>query len=604
MKRYSAFSNILYLLRRINQYNRWYLPLQAGLLAVNMTLPMIATLLPTTAVGAITRGGGLEQYLAAVTAMVLLYAVLTFLRHYWTRWMLVCQMTFRGHDCVASLAEKVLTADYCLLEPAEGQRRMDNAHRSISRNSVGVERMLTELEPLVRNLLGVLLYGALAVALDWRILLVLAGMTACNCLAARWAHQYALRTQKGQQAWDIQRERYFQELAADPANGKDIRLYRLEKWLMDALRACVKRQGRWRWGLYSRRVLGEISDSLFLVARDLIAYGVLTASFLAGEIDAAAFTFHMGVIATFTTWLNGFVTAFNDLNMESLRVCDYREFLGQEDVMNHGNGVDTAGVQCPPEIELRDVSFTYPGQSKPTISHLSLTIRAGEKIALVGLNGAGKTTLVKLLSGLYKPTGGQILAGGVPLEEFHIQEWQKLVGTLYQDAALLPFTVGENVAGKEEYDRETVWQCLEKAGLRETVEKLPKGLDTALTRQLEPEGVDLSGGQRQRLLLARALYKDAPLLILDEPTAALDPLAEADLYQKYAGFTGGKTSLFISHRLSSTQFCDRVVYMEGGRIREIGTHRELLERGGAYAHLFEVQSSYYREGEEYGHEEI
>ena len=154
MKRYSAFSNVLYLLRRISQYNRRYLPLQLGLLAVKLILPMIATLLPTAAVAAITRGGSLGQYLTAVTAMVLLYAVLTFLSHYWTRWMLVCRMTFRGFECLAALAGKALTMDYCLLEPAEGQRRMGNAHRSINQNSVGVERVLTEVEPLVCNLLG------------------------------------------------------------------------------------------------------------------------------------------------------------------------------------------------------------------------------------------------------------------------------------------------------------------------------------------------------------------------------------------------------------------------------------------------------------------
>ena len=184
---------------------------------------------------------------------------------------------------------------------------------------------------------------------------------------------------------------------------------------------------------------------------------------------------------------------------------------------------------------------------------------------------------------------------GVPVRDFDQKEYFRLVGTVFQDVSLLPFTIGENVAGREQFDREQVWEALDRAGLREAVNALPQGLDTSITQRLERDGVDLSGGQQQRLLFARALYKDAPILILDEPTAALDPLAEADLYQKYAREMADKTGVFISHRLGSTQFCDRVVYLDSGRITETGTHQELLARGGAYAKLFEVQSSWYKD---------
>ena len=241
------------------------------------------------------------------------------------------------------------------------------------------------------------------------------------------------------------------------------------------------------------------------------------------------------------------------------------------------------------------MTFSYPEAETPAIDHLSLTLEPGEKIALVGLNGAGKTTLVKLLTGLYQPESGEILVDGVPVRDFDQKEYFRLVGTVFQDVSLLPFTIGENVAGREQFDREQVWEALDRAGLREAVNALSKGLDTSLTQKMEKDGVDLSGGQRQRLSFARALYKDAPLLILDEPTAALDPLAEADLYHKYAREMADKTGVFISHRLGSTQFCDRVVYLDSGRITETGTHQELLARGGAYAKLFEVQSSWYKD---------
>ncbi|MDE7262328.1 MAG: ABC transporter ATP-binding protein/permease, partial [Oscillospiraceae bacterium] len=341
-----------------------------------------------------------------------------------------------------------------------------------------------------------------------------------------------------------------------------------------------------------------ISDVLFLALRDILAYTVLVSAFLSGETDAAGFTFSLGILTTLTSWLREFTQITDNTLYNNIAFNDYRVFMEQDDAPPKGGDAKTASVRRPPKVELRDVTFTYPDAKAPTIDHLSLTLEPGEKIALVGLNGAGKTTLVKLLNGLYRPDSGEILIDGVPMEQFSQKEYFRLVGTVFQDVNLLPFSIGENLAGREKYDPAQVWGSLDKAGLREAVESLPKGLDTHLTQQMEKDGIDLSGGQRQRLAFARALHKDAPLLILDEPTAALDPLAEADLYHKYAQETVDKTSVFISHRLGSTQFCDRVVYMDGGRITEMGTHKELLARGGAYAKLFEVQSSWYTDKKE------
>ncbi len=312
-------------------------------------------------------------------------------------------------------------------------------------------------------------------------------------------------------------------------------------------------------------------------------------------MDAAGFTFSLGVLSTLTMWLSEFIQTHDNLLYYSIGFNHFRNFMDREDPVHESGDAKADAVRRPPRVELRDVTFTYPEAKTPAIDHLSLTLEPGEKVALVGLNGAGKTTLVKLLSGLYRPDSGEILIDGVPAEQFDPKAYWELVGTVFQDVSLLPFTIGENVAGRERYDRDRVWDALDKAGLREAVNALPKGLDASLTQQMEKDGVELSGGQRQRLAFARALLKDAPLLILDEPTAALDPLAEADLYRKYAQETADKTSVFISHRLGSTQFCHRVAYMEGGRITEMGSHQELLARGGAYAKLFEVQSSWYKD---------
>lgn len=253
------------------------------------------------------------------------------------------------------------------------------------------------------------------------------------------------------------------------------------------------------------------------------------------------------------------------------------------------------------------MNFTYPESADATLRDVSFTIRPGEKIALVGLNGAGKTTLVKLLCGLYHPTEGEILLNGKKVREYDRESYYRMISAVFQNVKLLPLSIAQNVASAPEspagkscaeqpkMDLERVRRCLKLAGLWEKVESFPLKEHTLLGRKVWAQAVDLSGGEKQKLWMARAFYKQAPVLVLDEPTAALDPLAEQEVYEKYREMSEGRTSLFISHRLASTSFCDRIFFMEKGRITEVGSHRELLEKGGAYAGLYRIQSQYYRE---------
>ena len=330
---------------------------------------------------------------------------------------------------------------------------------------------------------------------------------------------------------------------------------------------------------------------------------------LVGAVYAVRGGITIGQLSVFLSYANQYTKPFNEISgvvteLQNALACAARVF----ELLDAGDQVpevENASVLQPDgHVQLENVSFRYPGAEADTLHGIDLTVHPGERLAVVGLNGAGKTTLVKLLCGFYDPTEGRVLLNGEDIREFNRQEYYTLFTAVFQKFSVLEATLEENVAQtREGIDEARVRECLEKAGLTERVAALPDDLKTHIGREVFEDGVLLSGGEMQRLMLARALYKNAPILLLDEPTAALDPIAENDIYQKYAAMTVGRTSVFISHRLASTRFCDRILLIDGGVIAEQGSHEELLARGGKYAGLFEVQSKYYREeGENDGRE--
>ncbi len=246
------------------------------------------------------------------------------------------------------------------------------------------------------------------------------------------------------------------------------------------------------------------------------------------------------------------------------------------------------------EIEFRDVSFRYPGSEVDALSHLSLKIRIGERMAVVGKNGSGKTTMIKLLSRLYDPTEGQILLNGIDIRKFDYCEYRKLFSIIFQDFSLFSFSIAQNVAASEEYDAEKVRGCLERAGFGERLAQLSDGIETVIDKEWEDNGILVSGGERQKIAIARALYKESPFILLDEPTASLDPLAEFEVYSAFQEMVGSKTAIYISHRLSSCRFCNDIVVFDAGRIVQRGSHEQLMkEKRGLYYSLWSAQSEYY-----------
>ena len=273
------------------------------------------------------------------------------------------------------------------------------------------------------------------------------------------------------------------------------------------------------------------------------------------------------------------------------RIASTLEYLNLEAEKTKGDSFTemTKGV-----IEFRNVSFRYPGTKELVLDHVSLKIEPSEKIAVVGKNGSGKTTLVKLLCRLYEPEEGEILWNGKNIREYDLREWQKIFAIVFQDYSLLSLTLGQNVAASEQYEAERAKEVLQLAGFGERLNKLKKGLETVVYPEYEQDGVSFSGGEEQKIAIARAIYKGGQICILDEPTAALDPVSESRVYESFDEIVKGKTAVYISHRLSSCKFSDRIFVLDNGKIAESGTHEALLSKNGLYAQLWQAQAQYYK----------
>ena len=471
----------------------------------------------------------------------------------------------------------------------------EKAHQSTQSNDEATDLVWETLTELMQNVGGFLVYLTILSRLNEALLGVIVATCVAGFLLSRHSDNWEFRHRDEEESCYAKKS-YIRRKAESVELAKDIRIFGLQGWLNELMDRVQNVYLDFLLRSEKVRLLSDVAEALLTMARNGIAYAYLLHMALRDSLSVPEFILYFTAVSTFTTWVMGILQAAQKLHEESLDISQVREFLDYQEPFRFEGGVAIPKADAC-ELKLEHVSFRYPGAEEDTIHDLDLTVRPGEKLAIVGLNGAGKTTLVKLLCGLFDPTEGRVLLNGVNVRDFNRREYYGLFSAVFQEFSILDVTVAENIAQtNENIDTQKLWDCIEKAGLTQTIQKLPKGLDTHVGREVYLDGVLFSGGQTQRLMLARALYKDGAILLLDEPTAALDPLAENDIYQKYKDMTAGKTSLFISHRLASTRFCDRIIFVADGRITEEGTHDQLLARGGAYARLFEIQSRYYQEG--------
>ena len=595
---------------------------------VAICLPLLNARLPKLVLQGLEERWELMRFAAVLLLLVAVLAVANMLQAALKAYMRRMQGPFED-DFNLRLLKKRLRVDYELLESRKFNEDAHAVYDSLYRPHSVVRDSSMIWQQSLTAAGGLLLYGLILLRQSPLVPLLVLVPALLVFLLKRKAMRkdHELRPAADEAA---RKMRYVEERGWDLKAGKDIRMYGLGGWLLSILKR-ERETGetnvrRWENGYLA----ANLCDALLCFGRDAGAYLYFILQIVQGNLPVSDFVWYISVVSSCQQACSAFLENVELLGRLSFDYSRLRLFLesGEGDIFQGtgaeecekippeesgktGAGAERGGRKAVPDsaafsrtkeavgIELEHVSFTYPGSRVPTLKDLNLTIRPGEKIALVGLNGAGKSTLVKLLCGLYRPTSGTIRVGGRPLSSFGKEEYFSMIAAVFQDVKLLPLTIAQNVASDngEDIDRQRVRQCLSLAGLWEMVDGLPRKEDTPLGRGVLDDGIDLSGGERQKVWMARAFYKEASILILDEPTAALDPLAEQEIYEKYVQMSEGKTSLFISHRLASTRFCDRIWLMENGRITEQGSHEELMEKNGAYAGLFEVQGKYYRKEE-------
>ena len=593
--KYNLWQNTGFMLRTSRKYAKSVFPLCIVLALLSAGKSVAELLIAPAILNKIELSASLGNVVFTIAAFALVLMLLSGLRSYVDTNALFGRIAVRSQGIYLSISRKYAETSYPNLLNTDFLALGEKASAACSANTEASEAIWTTLTDLMTSCIGFVVYLALLTNLNLWLAALVAATTAVSYFASKRINEwgYLHRSEELELTKKIE---YANKTATSREFAKDIRMFGLRGWLEDLWGStmrlysafCAKRERKYIWA--------NIIDIVLTFLRNGIAYAFLIGITVKNGLPASQFLLYFAALSGFAQWVVEILDKLSVMHKQSLDISTIREFLDWVEPFDLNGGERIAFEPNKQyEIRLDDVSFRYPKADKDTLSHINLTVHPGEKLAIVGLNGAGKTTLVKLVCGFLDPTEGRILLNGEDIRKFNRNDYYALFSAVFQEFSVLDVTVKENVAQcVDGIDETRVWQCIDKAGLTEKIKSLPKGIETHLGRRVFKDGVEFSGGQTQRLMLARALYKNAPILVLDEPTAALDPIAENDIYQKYNEMTHGRTSFFISHRLASTRFCDRIIFVDGGRIAEEGTHDELLKNGGGYAYMFEVQSKYYR----------
>ena len=557
---------------------------------VTIIIPLFDAYILKTITAAIIEGLDAEQFILSLISLFIFYILLKILN----TWMDTRNDFFQtkvsmlyGVDLISALMDK----DLLDFKTAE-QKSLFERSKSFAFEGEQADGAWSaiRLSKLITSFLGFFAYAIIFSFLSYKLVIII---LISALITAYFQDRLMLYGDAitDEMAKEESRHYYMYKVSLDDGAQKEIRLNNALSWPVYHLDKISKAYYALLRGWTKKANRVSLVEGIFGFIRDLFTYVLLTKSVLNGEISAANFIFYLSLVVGFSEWLNNFSGHIRSLRRISL-VCDkYRTFVQDKADLN----TEKIILKSIDEIKLEDVSFAYD-EDNEILKNINLTIKKGESIAVVGENGAGKTTLIKLITKLFDASSGRILINGIDIDLYDKKSIYKRISALFQDYFLMPTTLINNLDDKQQ-DRSKAKTLIDEMDLSNRFNSLENGLDTELINIEDNKVEGFSGGETQKLLFIKSLMKDSDLLILDEPTSALDPIAEEKLYLKYTDFTKDKMAIFISHRITSTRFCDRIIYLDDKSIAELGTYDELMNLGGKYKAMFDMQAKYYKENE-------
>lgn len=592
-KEYSMCENIKYMLSNWALWNKKgfvYLLIRVPAMIV---VPMLIAYVPKLMIDNIEKQVLIKEMILNVAFVSLIIAGASWVSPFMQQKLIGSAQIIRMHYAILSF-RKTMTNDFVDVESLEGRERLERSKNFTNGYYSGAQDFCDVVCQMLSGIIGVISSVLLLYKLPIVMILIIILSCVIEFVLYRVDYKYDRANREKRSKFRVEFD-YFYRLGHEYNAGKDIRLYRLNDWFIKIVADLIKDFSKLIQKYLKVSFTITSLRALLYMCRDGVAYLCLISSVIKKEISVSDFIFYFGIVTGFSGYISLVTFEYNQLIRCSLECSKFREYIDTPEKFS--NEKEDIGIGERYVIEFKDVSFKYKGAKDDTIKGMSFVAQPGENIAIVGENGAGKTTAIKLLSGLYSVTGGEILINGENIEDFSRKSYFALFSVVFQDYHFLPLSIEQNITLCEDdkVDKERFWSVLSLSGIKDKIESLKDKEKSMMNKMVYKDATDFSGGEKQKILLARALYKNAPILILDEPTAALDSIAENELYLQYSEFSKNKTSFFISHRLSSTRFCDRILFMSDGKIVEEGTHDELMKKKGKYYQMFELQSYYYKE---------